>query len=156
MEVTIPSFCIRYESFGGITLAPHDLIQAIKDHFKDDIVMICVNGYSNMLILPMKRICKSIRQDTDNQDKSFERYSKWINSEHAFQFTSDTLRQLLNILSPGLGDSLKGLMICSIVNEHLSGIPAPFQMALGIYLRGKKEIHKAVILICSYDEMRRF
>ena len=47
------------------------------------------------------------------------------NNDKLDEYASETHKKFLNILAPGLGDSLKGLMICNIINECLRGHHTP-------------------------------
>ncbi len=65
-----------------------------------------------------------------------------LNEDMILDSTSQTLRDFSNSLSPGFGDSLKGVLIGNIVTEQLKQHPTPLQIALGVLLRGRKRYIK--------------
>ena len=172
-----------YESKGGAILSRLELFDAVQKHFGDNTLVMHVNGYVKMLVFKhkafsvlqmlkddnendvggtmsaIKTLSKTVKKEAKEIHTDTEKYQRKISKENMSESAPESLKDFLNTLASGFGDSLTGLMICNMVTGHLSGHPTPLQIALGIFLRGRKRYIKqfyAYGITCSYDEMRRF
>ena len=161
-----------YKDIGGIFVTRSQLIDALKGHFNDDIVILHVNGFAKILMFHekamaalqmvrddedqdddltplMKKLSKNIKRDIADIPVDTDMYNKRLTRDMLTEYSSDTLQQFLNILSPGLGESLKGLMICNILLNFLEDIQHRCRELLGY----SYEVGKDTSRSCMHMEL---
>ena len=169
-----------YLTKGGSDTHRSRFLAKITDEMKSDIYVFKALGLSP-LIMHKKRassmfnLVKSQDEDYNNDHNDVKKIANKIQEEmkkiqiDKSQYTpvtpenlhsncGETLKTLLEEISPKFKDSLQEAMIGSIVQNVTTNVYTPLQVSLGLLLHEKKYITELskYSICCTYDETKRF
>ncbi len=165
-----------YKDFGGCHLTRHALVDALETHFSEELIAIHVNGFAKMLMFResamvafklvkeeddsdltplMTKMSKQVKEEVSEMPFDKANYNKHIDNEILDEYSSETVKKFLNVISPGLGNSLKGYLICNIISESVKGQYTPLQIALGIFNEAKRNTSNSCIHLVLPVHMKR-
>ena len=169
-----------YDLSGGTELNQRSLLKRVKDYFSDEVVVLTSPGLcslvvfrasaSNVLSLAAQTEDEqdsaklvTLAKDISNEIKQIEydgsRYDIRITKQDMSVSVSQTLMELLALLSNKLDYTLPALLIGNIITSVITNKPTNLQIALGNLLRDSRKLINPFYqfgVTCSYDEILRF
>ena len=170
-----------YSDNGGSEHSRRTLVTKVSEHFGNKIIALQSPGIATLLVFRehapnfmklvddeteddlqvcLQKVAKHVVKESKDKKDNLTTYNKHIDKETASACISETLLELLTMISPKFADqSLQSLMIGSIIASVVTNQPTPLQIAIGVLMSDHKGIIKALSkynVTCSYDETRRF
>jgi len=84
------------------------------------------------------KVGKQIMRESRALKHDFKSYNKHTDRDAATECISETLIQLLSLISPKFENSLQTVMVGNIISSRVTCQPTPLQIAIGVLLGNHK------------------
>ena len=170
-----------YVDNGGSECSRRTLVKRVSEHFGKAMLALQSPGIATLLIfrqhaanklklidddtdddleLCKQKVAKQILKETKEKMTKETTYNKHIDKEIASAGISETLFDLLNVISRKFDNqSLQSLMIGAIITSVVTNQSTSLQTAIGVLMSDHKSLIRELAkynITCSYDETRRF
>lgn len=170
-----------YSSFSTIQQSRKTVIEKVKQHFADDVIILSSPGYASIVVfrnsasfvLKMVKddkahddlehskiqVARAIEQECKDMKCNRMHYDLHIDKDKMDETVSPTLSSLLSLISPKMNRTLAAAMVGNIVTSQVTNQPTDLQIALGLLTRDSKKVVDQLYhfkVTCSYDEVMRF
>ena len=157
-------------------MSRRSLLEKLRRQMADEIFVVYSHGQPSFVVFKsqvanklrskeddpnhhLEKVAKSIKEKIESIAMDKNHYTIDLNRNNTSDYSSNTVRKLLEYISPKFKDSLQSIMIGNMITSFVRNQPTDLQVALAALLHSSRTIIQTFHdygVTCSYDEMNRF